>query len=166
MKRLLLVPGLVVVAVACSSSSDLPPEDLTGSYTINVTNRENGCNFQNWTVGQSSANIPFTITQQGSNGITGSVGGAAGLYLDAILATHTFSGSVSGPTGTMTATGSRSLSQGNCAYTLNANAVISLSGNTINGSITYVPQTNKGSDCGVLNTCTSRQELSGSRPPK
>lgn len=166
MKRIVaLVPVAIAILAACSDST-LPPEDLTGNYTVAVTNRENGCNFQNWTVGQSSTNISMTVTQQGSNGITAVIGGAAGAYLILVMNTATFTGSVSGPTGTMTATGSRTGQQGNCAYTLNANATISLAGNAINGSITYVPKTNGGTDCGVLNTCSSRQELSGSRPPK
>lgn len=166
-KKHLVVLALVAAAagVACGTSAD-PPQDLTGTFTIAVTNRENGCNFQTWTVGQSSANIPMVVTQQGSNGITAIVQGPAGAYLTLILGTATFTGSVSGPTGTLTATGTRSGNQGNCAFTVNANMTITLAGNAINGSIGYAPKTNGGTDCGVLNACSSRQELSGSRPPK
>ncbi len=167
MKRMkhLVVLAFVAAAVACGTSSD-PPQDLTGTYTVAVTSKENGCNFQNWNVGQSTSGIPMVVTQQGSNGITAVIQGAAGAYLTLILGTATFTGSVSGPTGTLTATGTRSGNQGNCAFTVNANMTITLAVNAINGSIAYAPKTNGGTDCGVLNACSSRQDLSGSRPPK
>ena len=157
---------MIVVAVACSSSSSDTPQDLTGTYSLAVTSKDNGCAFQNWTVGQSASGIPLTVTQQGSNGITAVVGGTAGAYLTLVLGTATFTGSVVGPTGTLTAAGTKSGSQGTCAFTVNANMTISLAGNAINGSIRYVPQTNQKTDCGVLNACASQQDLSGSRPPK
>ncbi len=165
MKRLLVLVPLSIVAIAACSSSEAA-QDLTGNFTIAVTNKDNGCAFQNWTSGQSTTTIPLTITQQGSNGITAVVGGAAGAYLTLVIGTATFTGSVTGPTGTLTAAGTRSGSQGTCAYTINANMTITLAGNAINGSISYVPKTNAQSTCGVLNACSSTQDLSGNRPPK
>lgn len=38
------------------------PANVAGNYSVNVTNRENGCGFQNWTVGDTASNIAFTIT--------------------------------------------------------------------------------------------------------
>ncbi|CAN5250722.1 hypothetical protein BH09MYX1_BH09MYX1_12780 [soil metagenome] len=167
MKRFLAAATFAsFIAIAACSDSAESPQDLTGTYTAAVTSKDNGCNFQNWNTGGSAANIPFVVTQQGGDGITGEIQGGAAVYLNLILGSAKFTGTVSGPTGTLTITGSHSGNQGNCAYTVNANMTITLAGNAINGFISYVPKTNQGSDCGVLDACSSRQDLSGSRPPK
>jgi hypothetical protein len=47
-----------------------------------------------------------------------------------------------------------------------ATADITLTGNTINGTMTYRNETNKSPDCGNVETCTSQQSVAGNRPPK
>src|SRR5437763_1620027 len=99
---------------ACSStSSNGAPADVSGNYTVLVTNRANGCAFANWTEGSKSANIPFAITQNGTT-VSGSVGGLSGAYIAIVLGTNTFSGTAAGSTISMTATGTRSATMGQC----------------------------------------------------
>src|SRR4051812_1638384 len=113
------VCALATLCVACSSSSSGPPADVSGSYTVAVTNRTNGCEFPNWNEGAVSTNVPFTITQDGAN-VSGTVGGLSGAYTAIVLGTSTFAGTVAGSSVSMTATGTRSTMKGNCAYTINA----------------------------------------------
>ena len=47
MTRCLALASLLALA-ACTS-----PADVAGTYTIALTNRANGCNLQNWTVGET-----------------------------------------------------------------------------------------------------------------
>ena len=90
MKRLIVLAGLVGL-----SSCGGDPVNAEGTYTINVTNRENGCNFANWTVGESASNIQVVINQQDTN-VNADVMGVTRIYLDAILGSHVFEGIVDG----------------------------------------------------------------------
>src|SRR5690348_8371734 len=85
--------GLIALALAgCGGGGSV---DVSGSYTVAVTNGANGCMAVNWTVGDSAAGIPVTIAQDGSNA-TATVEGATGLYLQAGLGSRVFAGDVSG----------------------------------------------------------------------
>ena len=61
---------------------DLKPRQIAeGTWVIEGAvddfNRDNGCNFQNWTVGQQSTGVQVTITQEAANA-SATVEGAAG----------------------------------------------------------------------------------------
>jgi hypothetical protein len=170
-KRLAAAPFVVFGFLACGgSSSDSvtgtggPPADFGGSYSVSVTNSANGCNYANWTNGQSSQNLPFEITQRGSE-VSGELRGLANFYF-ALLGIGTLKGTASGSTASITAVGTNSIKQGNCAYFVRATADLTLTGNTVNGTVTYRNETNKHADCGTLETCTSTQSVAGNRPPK
>jgi len=156
---------LATLAACSSSTSSGPPADVSGSYTVTVTNRTNGCNFPSWNEGAATPNIPFTITQNGAS-VSGSVGGLSGAYTAIVLGTNTFSGTAAGTTVSMTAYGTRSTTMGQCAYTINATVTGNLLGNELTGSIKYVPATNHSPDCGTLESCVSQQDFDGTRPPK
>src|SRR5690349_17493568 len=153
------LPGLLLLA-ACGNS----PADVTGTYTTNLTNHDNGCSFTNWTVGNVTQGIQFTVTQENDTA-SASVSGAAGSFLDLWIGAHVFSGSVDGNDVDLTITGSTPHSMGNCAYTLNSELIATLDGNTLNGEVHYLGQTNGGSDCGTLTACVSVQAMNGTRPP-
>jgi hypothetical protein len=104
------------------------------------------------------------ITQSGADA-TGQVQGLAD-FVFGLLGIGALQGSVSGTTALLTSVGTTSLKQGSCAYFVRATADITLSGDTINGTVTYRDETNKSPDCGQLETCTTQQSLAGSRPPK
>lgn len=153
---------LLSVTTACGDSD---PVDAAGDYTISVTNRENGCGFDNWTEGDSASNIGLTITQDGSD-VTGTVTGATGTWLNLVLGDNVFRGSASGGGVTMTLFGTRSTSQGNCTYTVNATIGADADGDVLTGDILYEAATNGNPDCASLDGCASRQEFNGTRPPQ
>lgn len=159
---LTLVP---IVLIAACGSTDVPTADVSGKYTLSITKKSNGCAFGNWTVGETAQGVVMSVSQN-ANTVTGTVEGVGAVALDLVLGTHVFTGTVLGSTADMQANGSRAASQGTCAYTVNAHASLTLTGNAVNGSIVYTPKTNGSADCGVLNACSSTQDLAGSRPPK
>lgn len=157
MKRLALLAWLA----ACSSS----PVDVSGSYSVQITDGSNGCMFANFMPGSMNMDIPVTITQNGT-AVTATVGGLGATALNLVLGSAAFVGTVDGDTLSLAIMGTRSGGSGGCAYTLNADLDAMYGNNNISGTITYTPDTNMSPDCGVLASCTTVQEISGSRPPK
>ena len=155
--------SLALAILLCSC--DTSPVDMAGSYTLAITNHENGCGFQNWVEGESSSNVPLTITQSG-NDLTAILEGATGVWVDAILGEKTFTGTASGHDLEVVLHGTRALSQGGCTYTVIATARAELSGDMLTGSIGYTPATNGSPDCGALEGCVSTQAFNGTRPPQ
>ncbi len=166
MREWAVVAGSVlVVGAGCNDGAEAaPPADFSGKYSISVTNTTNDCNFDGWRVGESSSNITFDITQVGAEA-SGELQGLASIYFG-VLGIGTLRGPVNGFDASISNTGTTSIRKGRCAYFVKATADISLTGNTINGTVTYTPQTNHDPECGTLETCSSTQSVSGNRPPK
>lgn len=170
MKRILqsvfslgLVSALVV-ACGDDDASSAPPADISGNYSISVTDADNGCQLGNWVAGQSAQNIQFVVTQNGA-ALTGEVKGVAAIYF-ALAGIGPLQGSASGTHGNVTAVGTTSIKDGTCAFFYRVTADFTLTGNAINGTMTYSHSTNHDPSCGYHETCTSTQNVSGSRPPK
>lgn len=157
MKRFLCLAFLV----GCGGSD---PVDAEGTFSIGLTNRENACNFSNWTVGAMTSGVSVVITQNGSTAIA-EVQGLAGGYLDIAIGSSTFSGTVDGNSLDMTIQGTRSNTMGNCTFTYDATLTANLIGDALNGSIAYTAAHNNHSDCAAVE-CVSTQDFSGSRPPR
>jgi hypothetical protein len=156
---------LVFPLAACSTtSSNGSPADISGNYSVSVTNTNNGCNYANWRVGDTAQNVTFEVTQSGDQA-SGNVRGLANIYF-AFLGIGTLTGKVTGSSASLSAVGTTGIKQGQCAYFVRATADFSLTGNTINGTVTYRNETNHAADCGTLETCTSTQSIAGSRPPR
>ena len=158
--RTILLAALVAV-VACSSSSNEPPAQVAGTYTLTVTDGQNGCMVQNFTTNASQAGVVVTITQDGSN-VSATVSGYSGLVL-AFATGNTLSGVIEGPDASLSS--SVNHTQGGCAYTTTATANMSFSGNQVSGHILYNDSGNGSSDCGVMQQCTSTQTFTGTRNP-
>jgi hypothetical protein len=160
MTRWFVVLGLFLAgASGCGA-----PVNAAGSYSVSLTNKDNGCNIANWTVGQMATNIPITITQQDAN-VTAVVGGLAGAALTLGVGSATFTGTVSGPNLKLQLFGTRANTMNGCTYTLNASINATLGGDLLEGSIDYTPATNGSPNCGTLSMCTSTQDFNGTRPP-
>ena len=159
MNRLFWLP--LVLATGCTSA----PADVAGAYTINVTDEANGCNLMNFNMGDTSSNIPVTISQDGGS-MTATITGAVGTYVTAVLGSAVFSGSVDGTAISATLFGTRSATMGGCSYTYNAELAGDLTADTLTGTITYTPKTNGSPDCSTIEGCTSVQNFNGTRPPK
>lgn len=150
----------VVGASACGSTAD-----VGGDYTLALTNHENPCMFSNWMEGDTTTNVPLTITQSDES-VTASVGGLAGTALDIILASHVYTGTIDGEQLDLHIAGTRAASMNGCAYTLNSDVTAIVDGDNISGTISYRPLTNSSPDCGYLATCVNVQAFNGTRPPR
>lgn len=140
------------------------PVDAAGQYTVTVTNGDNGCNFENWTVGESSAGIPVVITQDGS-AISAEVQGIAGLFLDLLLGSRVYTGEIEGDTLSLIIYGTNSAIQGNCTYTVNSELIADVDGDFLTGQIRYQAATVGNPDCALLEGCATIQNFNGNRPP-
>jgi hypothetical protein len=143
---------------------DDTPAAVEGSYTVAITNGANKCKLQGWTEGSTASNIPFTITQDGSD-LMGTVGGAAAVVITALLGSADYDGHVDGDGFVLQNFGTASFTSGKCAFTIKATVNGSISGDVIMGSIEYTPVTNDSPECGALEACSSEQLFNGTRPP-
>ena len=153
--------ALILLAAGCSTT----PADVAGTYTIALTNRDNGCNFQNYTVGAQSTGIPVTITQSGASA-TADVMGAAGVALDVSLGAHVYTGAVEGDGVNLKLQGTRAQTSGNCTYTYDSDIVATLVGDALSGQIRYTAATNGHTDCTTLQSCLTYQDFNGTRAPR
>jgi hypothetical protein len=152
------------LATACGGSDPGPPANVAGSYTMSIKNEASTCSLPNWTEGATSQNIPVTISQNGSD-VTAKVGGLQGAFLNGVLGSDTFTGHVSGNAIDAVLHGSRSLSSGTCAYTIDATFTATVTGDVVQGNVRYTPNTNQSADCAGVATCSASQKLNGTRPP-
>jgi len=154
----------ILLALPLTSCGD-DPADFAGDFSVNITNRDNGCNFANWTEGETASNIALTVTQDG-NDVTATVEGLVGGYLNLVLGSNVFEGQGDGNHLDLTLYGTRSATEGNCTYTVNANLDAVLSGDLLEGQLHYRAATNGNPDCAALEGCLTYQDLNGARPPQ
>jgi len=157
MKRLILL----AVLGACGGD----PVDAEGTYSLNVTNRDNGCNFQNWEIGKSETGIKVVINQEGEK-INADVMDATRVVLDFLLGSHVYNGTIDGDELDMQILGTRSFNMGNCTLTIDSDLQATINGDVLTGRINYHYHGNGNSDCGPYHGCTSYQEMNGTRPPQ
>jgi hypothetical protein len=156
---------LALGLAGCGDDDDsAPPANIAGHYTVAVTNRDNGCNFEAFTPGESSESIPLTITQNGAEA-TGTLEGLAGSWVSLLFGSNQFTGTVSGTSVNMTLYGTRSATQGNCVYSVNAVMRATSTGDVLQGSIDYTKAGNGNPDCAGVSGCITRQDFNGTRPP-
>jgi hypothetical protein len=155
----------------CSGSDDSPAVPaggtVEGDYTISVTNRENGCDFDDWTTGDSVSRISLELSEDDGEA-TGVVRGQwSGLALRVWLGPegNVLEGTAVGGQVDLTRYGTTALNQGDCSYTLTATVTAQVNGDVIEGSIRYTAATNDNPDCAELEGCVSRQAFNGTRPP-
>jgi hypothetical protein len=158
----------VVAVASCGGSSfqgSPATSDIGGDYTATLTNGNNGCQFSNWTTGSSTQDVHLNVQQTGATA-TATVTGVAGLVFDVILGgMPTFQGTVSANTFDLVAVGTNSSNDGQCSYTIKATLTGTLSGDAIQGQLSYSESTNGSPDCGFHATCTSVQSYAGARAP-
>lgn len=152
---------MAAILVGCGSD----PVDAEGTWTLSGTNRDNGCNIGNWNVGDSFSAVTVNITQNG-DAANADVTGGGGFYLDVLLGGNDiFSGTVDGSDLTLDRQGTRSMTQGNCTFTYNAEMDLRISGDVLTGRLNYRSAHNGNTDCAAV-TCVSYQDVNGTRPPQ
>lgn len=147
--------------VGCSTD----PAQIAGDYTVGITNRDNGCNFANWTVGGMTAGVDVKVAQSGSN-VTADVTGGVGAVLDFAFGASAFTGSINGNELDLKLEGTRVQQTGTCTYTYNGEIIATAKGDILTGRINYTPATNGNSACASVAGCLTYQEFNGSRPPQ
>lgn len=160
----LLTGSAAGAALACGG--DDPPAAVAGDYTVNVTNGADTCSLPNWNQGASFSDIHLKLEQNGS-ALTGTFQGPlANLFLNTVLGASTFEGSVSGSKVALERQGTTAVGQGSCAFTVTGTVSARVSGDFIEGTITYQPSTNDSPDCTGIAGCSTQQSFNGSRPPQ
>jgi len=157
-----LARTLVLFVCACGSDT---PADVAGTYTLSLTVQENECGILGNAVGESSSGVGLVAAQNGSQ-VDAQVQGVAGLALALVMGSDTFKGTVAGNALDLSISGTMPGSNGTCAYTRDARLAATVSGDVIQGSVTYRYVTNKTADCGTRDTCQDVQIFNGTRPPK
>jgi hypothetical protein len=152
-----------LVLLLCVTACGTDRANVAGDYAISITNRDNGCNFGNWTAGASSA-AAVTLTQTGGD-VTASVTGLGAVVLEAVIGGHVYTGKVGGTELHLSLVGTRSNTMGGCTYTFNSQIDATVDGDVLDGQIFYLAATNGNADCGALTSCRSFQDFNGTRPP-
>ncbi len=156
--------GAMALLLLCGGCNN-EPMDLQGVYTIALTNRENGCNFNDWQVNDTTTGVQLTVSQSGESA-SGFVGGTAGAWLTIVLGSQEFSGAVDGSDVRMTLHGSIPTTVAGCTWTIDAILTGTLTGDTLAGDIQYTPSTNNHDNCAAIEGCVSRQQFNGVRAPQ
>ncbi|HEX7666576.1 MAG TPA: hypothetical protein VF407_18745, partial [Polyangiaceae bacterium] len=131
--QLSLVAISFLTLAACSSSDSAA--DVSGTYSLSITDTKNDCNYQNWTIGATAQNVEFDVSQNGTSA-SGDVKGLAAAYTGA-LGIGTLQGTVDGNDVSLSATGTTSVKSQSCAFFVKMTAAFTLTGNAINGTIDY-----------------------------
>ncbi len=165
MKTITLLGFVCVFAVGCGDDEPGAPVDVSGSYTVAVTAGDNGCEFDNWMEGNSTPNIPLTMTQNGAEA-TADIEGLVGGWLDLVLGSSEYTGLVDGNHLELTLYGTTNGTTGNCTWTVNSTLDATLEGDFLEGELRNTKATNGNPDCTPFEGCVSRQSLNGTRPPQ
>jgi hypothetical protein len=163
----LIAPAaLALLAALGCGGGDGDTVDASGDYTLAVTNGDNDCGFEGWDEGEQSSGVPFNVNQDDDGNLDATIEGWAGAWVNLVLGSNNFEGEVSGSRLELTLFGTRSVNEGGCAYTVNAEVIATLNDDALEGTISYRPQTNGSPDCDELNDCASVQDFNGTRPPQ
>jgi hypothetical protein len=162
-----LVVLVVVVGLALAACADDTPVDVAGTYTLNFARGENGCNLDNWTVGEAQAGVEVDLVHNsGSSEVNGTVKGTVGALVFLYLGTNMFSGRVSGREidALLTSTYPAQM-QGACTYKYQLHLTGMLNGDVLTGTLDITTATNGSADCGGRQDCHSLESFNGTRPP-
>lgn len=155
-------------AAGSAGSAGAPPADVAGEFSVTTTAGKDTCASSTWKEGDVMKDIPFTITQMGSD-ITGKVGGWAGFGQSLLLGNNApLTGTVLGTTLSMKAVGDLKKDM-TCESFWTAVASATVTGDAIQGDYTYVRTVTVDTpDCAaaMVIPCTETFAFAGVRPPK
>jgi len=153
-------------AGGAGGASDVPSADVSGDYTVTLTNVENTCStFTSWVDGAVMTDIHYDIRQTDSD-ITGAAQGNAAFDFITLTGSNAFTGTVNGDAFTLTDVGPTVTKSGTCSYTVNAVVTGSIDGDSISGTLVYHPVLSAdpacNADCAPF-ACHVEQSFEGSR---
>lgn len=148
------------------ATTDAPAADVSGNYTVTLTNSSNTCATEtNWVDGTVTTDVRYDIRQAGSD-LTAEAQGNAAAYFVVLTGSNDFSGTVRGNSFELTDVGPNAMTAGACTYTINAVVNGSIDGDTISGTLIYRPAVSGDPSCNpdcAPYVCEARQDFVGSR---
>ena len=141
--RLIAPVALALLGALGCGGGDGDAVDASGEYTLAVTNGDNDCGFQNWTEGESSSGVPFSVVQNDDDEVTATIEGLAGGWVALVLGSRTFEGDVAGSRLDLTLFGTNSFNDAGCTYTVNGNVLATLNDDALEGTIDELRATNQ-----------------------
>ena len=164
MNRPLALVALVALLVSCDSESSIP--NVAGTYTINLKVTKLDCAMLVGELGDENTgvNVVFTQDEADRRKVTATVQNPGRAILTVFLGNNSFTGTLTGNSLDLALEGRSKVSTDACAYSQNARLKATVDKDFLSGTITYSYATNKASDCGIKNTCSDEQTVTGSRP--
>jgi hypothetical protein len=142
------------------------PINVAGTYTGAVTNRDNGCMLDNYTVGASTSGITMVVTQSGAD-VTVDVQGLAGVALALFTNNPDPMRGTATPFGfSVSKVGRNGRTSGDCTYNTIVEANGTLNGDSLSGTVTYRYQVTNAAACGYRATCRTEQSFAFVRAPR
>lgn len=160
MRPALLVLGLPALIASCQSSDYTDSSDLTGQYTVTITDGTDDCGLDSWVAGQTLQS-PLTISE-GTDDISAEFGAPAAPFT-ARLGGAVFRGNTSDGVGHFVLHGTPQFKTGDCSYRLSATFDAVRDDSQLLGTLAYHAVTNHAASCGALETCTAKQDVQGTR---
>jgi hypothetical protein len=161
--------ALVVVGglfFGCGDSDSGPPVDFTGLYTGTSTNGASNCPGT-WNMG-GMADGEANLVQSGSD-VQFQMQGGTGIAFLLAFGSASFSGKANGKHVDAAIVGSPTTMTGSCSYTWKGSLAGDLSGDTLNGTLTYTPNiTTAHADCDTMKVtgCSRVASFGYTRPMK
>ena len=156
-----LATALALLATSITGCSETPV-DASGSYRISVTNAENDCELEGWSVGTTSLDIALDVSQEGEFA-DAALGGEVGNYQDLVLGGHLLSGEVRGNRLEQGLSGTRETQSLGCAFFVDSFLDARLNDDLLEGVLIYTVNDNGSPDCNQLQGCQSVQDFNGTR---
>jgi hypothetical protein len=130
--------AVVIACAVCASSAACTngPANVMGTYTGTITRGDNGCNLQDWTLGEVVDDVVLDVTQDGTEVIMTTSGSEVAM-LDAIVSGHSFVGSVSDTSLNVVILGTRVRTQNTCKLRLDAVITATVSGSHLDGEFHF-----------------------------
>jgi hypothetical protein len=159
----------VEAAGGADDGSDAPPSDVSGDYTVTLTNLSNTCATEtDWIPDAVTDGVRYDIRQDGAS-ITAEAQGNAAVYFIVLTGSNTFSGAVRGSSFKLTDVGPNVKMDQTCTYTINAVVSGTIDGDTIAGKVTYEPVISADPACNPdcePYVCRAEQAYVGTRAPR
>ena len=159
--------GCVLAVVGCGDDDDdfdASPTAVGGTYALQLVNGPDSCGFGGWKEGESTGNVPLTVTQN-DTALVGQVGqSGASFVLGLLLGTATFKGEIHGGALKLTALGDRR-KQKSCEVQWQVALDAQTTDAGFNGTLTFTPQIDlpDNADCQPLVGCSATQTLAAVR---
>jgi hypothetical protein len=142
------------------------PADVAGDYTVTLISHANDCPAMSlqWMEGAVSKDVPFSITQEGTELEAETMGAPAIAFL-LLTGSVEFAGEIQGSHFVLTNTGTKPYTYDACTYTINATVEGDVDGDVIVGTLVYAPVISMDPACRDY-ACRAEQAFTGTRPAK